>query len=128
MRHDIISDVFNLIKNAEAVGRHECTIPASSLIKSVLKIMQQHEYIEGFTMIEDGRGGKLKVKLHGRINDCNSIRPRFSAKKADLVKFEKRFLPASGTGILIMSTSEGVIDHKQAKKTSTGGKLLGFVY
>ena len=44
------------------------------------------------------------------------------------MKNEKRFLPATGVGIIIVSTHKGVLDQEQAKKEKTGGKLLGFVY
>ena len=128
MRHDLLSDVFCTIKNAESIGKKECTVPASNMVKSVLKIAKEHKYIGDVTFIEDGRGGKFKVKLLGRINDCNAIRPRFSVMKRDFTKFEKRFLPANDVGILIVSTSRGLMDQNQAKKQGTGGKLLGFVY
>ena len=128
MRHDIISDVFSTIKNAESLGKKECVVPASKLIKAILKVMQDHGYIKEFGFIEDGKGGKFKIKLQGSINDCNAIRPRFSTTVDEIIKFEKRFLPATGTGILIITTSQGVMDHAKAKKLRTGGKLLGYVY
>jgi small subunit ribosomal protein S8 len=128
MKHDLISDVFCAIKNAEGIGKKECTVPASSMVKAVLKIMHQHKYIGEAKFIDDGRGGKFRIELDGRINNCNSIRPRFSVSRAEFTKFEKRFLPASDVGILIISTSRGVMDQKVAKEKGIGGKLLGFVY
>jgi len=128
MNHDMLSDVFSTIKNSESVGRSECTVKASNLIRSVLKIMQKHKYIGATTIIEDGRSGMVKVKLLGKINECKVIRPRFSSGKGEFTKFEKRFLPSSNVGIIIVSTSKGVMDHNQANKEGIGGKLLGFVY
>ena len=78
--------------------------------------------------MDNGRGGSFKIKLLGRINDCNVIKPRYSVRKRDVINFEKRFLPASNVGILIMTTSRGIIDQKSAVKENTGGKLLGYVY
>jgi small subunit ribosomal protein S8 len=128
MRHDNLSDMFCTIKNAESIGKKECTVPASGMIKSVLKIMHEHNYIGGFTFNEDGRGGSFTVKLGGRINDCNAIKPRFSVTKDQIIRYEKRFLPAADVGILILTTPSGVMEHPRAKKVGTGGKLLGFVY
>ncbi|MFQ5647740.1 MAG: 30S ribosomal protein S8 [Candidatus Aenigmatarchaeota archaeon] len=128
MRHDILSDVFCTIKNSESIGKRECTVPASNMVKAVLGIMKQHKYIGDSTFIDNGRGGIFKVKLLGRINNCNAVRPRFSATKGEFTKFEKRYLPAADVGILIVSTSKGVMDQKRAEKENTGGKLLGFVY
>jgi len=128
MKHDQLSDMFSVIRLAEAIGKKECLIPASKMGKAVLKIMQTHKYISGFDHIEDGRGGKLKVKLHGNINDCGVIRPRFSVAKDEFIKWEKRFLPAVGIGILILSSPSGIVDQKTAKTKGLGGMLLGYVY
>ena len=128
MRHDILSDVFCAIKNAEDIGKKECIVSASNMVKAVLKIMHQHKYIGGMKFVDDGKSGEFKVELVGRINNCNAVRPRFSATKGEFTKFEKRFLPANDVGILIVSTSEGVIDQRLAKEKGIGGKLLGFVY
>lgn len=128
MKHDLLADMFCIIKNTEVMGRNECEVPASNLVKNVLAVMQKHNYIKKFTYIEDGRGGKINIQLTGKINDTNVIKPRFSVKIDEFSKFEKRYLPASGLGILILSTSKGVFDQIEAKKQKIGGKLLGFVY
>jgi small subunit ribosomal protein S8 len=128
MRHDIIADMFSIIKNAESIGKTECVTPASSLIKNVLLIMQREKYIGEFEHIDEERGGKFRIKLLGRINRCGAIKPRFSVSKADFIDWEKRFLPAADLGILLVSTSAGVMSHNEAKKKNIGGKLLGYVY
>jgi len=128
MRHDSLADVFCIIKNTESIGRHVCETPASKLIQGVLKVMQRHKYIGNFEFIDDGRGGKFRVHLMGRINNCNAIKPRFSVKKDEFILWEKRFLPADGVGILILTTSKGIMDHNEAKRKNIGGKLLGYVY
>ena len=128
MLQDPLADVLSTIKNAERVGKKNCTTPASKLIKSVLKVMQTHGYIGAFEFIEEEKKGKFKVELKGRIIDSNVIKPRFSVKVDDFEKWEKRFLPAREVGILILTTPKGIIDHKKAKQLHTGGKLLAFVY
>lgn len=128
MKHDALSDVFSIIKNSESIGKKECTIPASEMIKGVLKVIQGNKYIGNFEFVEDGRGGSFKVELVGRINDCNSVRPRFSVGKQEFIKWEKKFLPANNIGILILTTSKGIFDQKEASKQGVGGKLLGYIY
>lgn len=128
MRHDLLADVFTIIKNAEAVGKKECIVPASKLIKGVLDVIHKKGYIAGFDYIEDGKGGKFKVKLIGRINNCNVIRPRFSVGKKEIIQWEKKYLPAHNVGVLILTTSKGIVDQEKAKKLGTGGKLLGYIY
>ncbi len=124
MKHDSLADVFSVLKNTEAIGRKEARVNASRLAGDVLGIMKEKGYIADFSE----KGGRFMVKMSGRINDCNVIRPRFSVKSTDVMKWEKRFLPATGLGILILTTTQGVMDHQKAKKTGTGGQLLGFVY
>jgi small subunit ribosomal protein S8 len=128
MKHDLLADVFSVIKNTEAIGRKECNTPASRAIKGVLKTMQKHGYIGEFEHIEDGRGGRFRIRLQGKINNANVIKPRFSVPVSEFIRWEKRFLPADGVGILILTTSAGIMDQSEAKKKNTGGKLLGFVY
>jgi len=49
-------------------------------------------------------------------------------KAGEFEKFEKRFLPARGFGILIISTTSGVITHEEAREKNIGGKLIGYIY
>lgn len=128
MRHDTLADVMCTIKNAERIGKKECITPSSNLVKEVLRVMQKQKYIGVFEFIDDGKGGKFRIELKNRVNDCNVIKPRYSVKVDDFEKWEKRFLPAKGFGILILSTTKGVMTHEQAKKQHMGGKLLTYVF
>ncbi len=128
MKHDLLADMFCTVKNAEALGKTDCMVPASNLIRSVLAVMEKDRYIGGSEYVEDGRGGRIKVSLIKRVNSAGVIKPRFSVTVGDFDRYEKRFLPAVGRGILIVSTSKGVMDHNTALKEKTGGSLLGYVY
>lgn len=128
MRHDLLSDALSAIKNGDRVGKKEAVTSASTLIKDVLIIMQKKGYIGNFEYIDDGRGGKFKIQLLGNVNSCGSIRPRFAVKKDEYEKYDRRFLPSAGFGILIVSTSKGVMFHEEAKDNGLGGKLLAYVY
>jgi small subunit ribosomal protein S8 len=129
MQNDPLNDAMSTIKNASMVGKNECIIrPSSKLIGRVLKVMQENGYINQFEFVEDGKAGVFKVKIEGRINNCGVIKPRYSIKKVDLEQWESRYLPAQDFGVLILSTTEGVISHVQARELGVGGKLLAFVY
>jgi small subunit ribosomal protein S8 len=129
MQSDPLNDAMSTIKNAAAVGKGECLIrPSSKLIGRVLKVMQDNGYINQFEFIEDGKAGVFKVMLQGKINNCGVIKPRYSVKKVDMEQFEARYLPAQDFGVLILTTTDGVITHMQAKEKNVGGKLLAFVY
>jgi len=126
---DTLSDGLSTINNNELRNKKECILsPASKLLGNVLRVMQLNGYIGEFEFIDDGRAGKFRVQLLGRINKCGAIRPRFSTKVKDYEKWEKKFLPSRDIGILIVSTPQGVLSHREAKKRGVGGKLLAFVY
>jgi len=90
--------------------------------------MQESGYITGFEYLDDGRGGQFLVQLNGRINRCGAISPRYNVRLADLEYWETQFLPGKNFGIMILSTSKGVMTHEQARKEGVGGQLLGYVY
>lgn len=126
---DTVSNGLTAILNNEARNKRECVIsPASKLLGRVLRIMQLNGYIGEFEFIDDGRSGKFKVQLLGRINKCGAIRPRFSVGIDEIEEWEKKFLPSRDVGILVISTPKGVISHKEAKEKRVGGKLIAFVY
>jgi len=117
------------LKNAADGGKPAVIIePASKLLGAMFRIMQEAGYINGFEFIEDGRGGQFMVHLNGRINRCGAISPRYPVKISDLEYWETQFLPGKNFGILLLSTSKGVITHEQARREGVGGELLGYVY
>jgi len=129
MQHDPLNDAMALIKNAERVGKRECTIrPSSKLIGRVLRVMQDRGYIAGFEAVNDGRAGMFRVALRGAINNCGVIRPRSAVRRDDLERYEARYLPAQDFGVLILTTTKGVVSHVEAKELGVGGKLLAYVY
>jgi small subunit ribosomal protein S8 len=126
---DTVANGLTSIMNNEMRNKQECVIsPASKLLGRVLRVMQLSGYIGEFEFIDDGRSGKFKVQLLGRINKCGAIKPRFSVGTAQFETWEKRFLPSRDIGVLVVSTSQGVVSHKKAKKKKIGGRLLAFIY
>lgn len=128
MRHDLLSDVLSAIKNGDRVGATEAVVPSSGMVREVLRILQTYGYIGEFELIDDRRGGKFRIALLGNVNNCGAIRPRFSVKADGYEKWERRYLPAAGFGLLIVSTSDGIMSHLDAKQKRIGGKLLVYVY
>jgi len=126
---DTLTNGLTTIINNEIRNKRECIIsPASKLLGQVLRIMQLNGYIGEFEFIDDGRQGKFKVQLMGRINKCGSVKPRFPVKVNEFENWEKKFLPSRNVGIMVVSTSKGVTSHREADKKNVGGRLLAFVY
>jgi len=127
--NDPLANVLSKILNNERVSKKEIDIfPTSKLVKKVLDIMNSNNYVGKYSLTKENRGDILKLELIGKINQCGVIKPRFSVKKEGYEKFEKRFLPARGFGILIVSTTKGIMTNEEAKKKNLGGKLLVYVY
>lgn len=124
-----ITDAMSSIKNASDTGKEECFVePAGKLLGAMLGVMKEEGYIADFEFVEDNRGGQFHIRLNGEINRCGAITPRFSVKLAEMEYWETQYLPAKNFGMLLLSTSKGVISHETARKEGVGGELLGFVY
>jgi small subunit ribosomal protein S8 len=126
---DTVANGLTTIMNNEIRYKHECVIsPASKLLGRVLRVMQLNGYIGEFEFVNDGRSGKFKIQLLGRINKCGAIKPRISVKSGQLESWEKRFLPSRDVGVLVISTAQGVLSHRETRERKIGGRLLAFVY
>jgi len=126
---DTLSNGLTTIVNNELRNKRECLItPASKLLGRVLRVMQLNGYIGEFEFIDDGRAGKFRVQLLGRVNKCGPIRPRYPVKVGEFEKWEMAHLPSRDIGLIIISTSQGVISHREAEQKGIGGRLLAYVY
>ena len=126
---DPLADACSIIKNAESVSKSTVIIkPRSKLIGTVLRLLQANSYIAEYESIDDGREGKFRVELLGRINKIGVIKPRKAIKVSKIELAEKQYLPAVNFGMLLISTSRGVMSHQEAKEKHVGGRLLAYIY
>jgi len=129
MRHDPLNDAICVIKNAERTGKGECVLkPKTKILLSVLRILQERGYIGEFEVSDNMRGGCIRLRLVRQINACGVIKPRFPVKKDEFDKWEKRYLPSRGLGILVVSTPKGIMSHEEAKTKGIGGRLIAYAY
>jgi small subunit ribosomal protein S8 len=129
---DTLANALATIQNAEARGKPEAIImPASKLIAAVLRVMQKEGYIGEFEYINDGRWGKFRVKLLGRINKTGVVKPRIPISYKELTRLPeslRKYLASRDIGILIISTSQGVMSHREALEKRIGGVVIAYVY
>ena len=127
--NNTLANALSHILNCEKTGKTDCIVkPSAKLILETLKIMKEHNYIGDFTLVKNKRGRFIKISLLGNINKCGSVNPHFSVNKNEFEKFEKRYLPAKNFGILIISTSQGLMTHKDAINKGIGGRLISYCY
>lgn len=127
---DPIADMLSRIRNAIAVGKHEVSLPHSKVKESVARILRDNRYLDDVA-VEDAPVGKTlnivinKPNANARIAEIArmSTPGRRYYAKADQIPAVKR-----GRGIVIVSTSKGLLTGDQAKKQQVGGELICKVY
>ncbi len=131
MHSDTISDYLTRIRNAQQAGHRRVDIPASKLKRAMTKILVDKGYINKFIYIEDGKQGVLRLFLKYDAYGQPVIKELKRISKPGLRKYSSNEnLPASynGLGIVILSTSKGVMTDKEARKLNMGGEVLCSVY
>jgi small subunit ribosomal protein S8 len=114
---------------ARKTGKQTCIIsPVSRFLVKILDIIKVNGYINKYEIISDSRGGFIKLELSENLNNCKAIRPRLPIKAEEITKYEKRFLPSLGFGIIILSTNKGIMTNNDAKAAKIGGSLIAYVY
>ena len=123
---DQIADLITRIRNAVMVGKTEILVPTSKLKVNVVEILAKNGYLASFDVID----GKPRGMLHVVINEPGTI-----AKVNEITKVSKPGrrvyagadeLPVikSGRGMIIVSTSKGLMTGREAKKNRLGGEIL----
>jgi small subunit ribosomal protein S8 len=123
---DPISDMLTRIRNAMTAGHESLTLPASHTKQRILEILKQEGYIAEFARVEDGPQGLLSVTLkwHAGQPAIEGLRrvsrpgQRRYARVGDIPKVR------NGLGIMIVSTSKGLMTDRAARKAGMGGELI----
>ena len=129
VRISCLNDCLVSIVNAERAGKRQVLCrPASRVTLKFLEVMMEKGYIGEFEVIDDHRGGKIVIDLIGRINKCGVVSPRFDVGLKDIETWQLKLMPSRQFGHIVLTTSSGIMDHEEARKKQTGGKILGFFY
>lgn len=127
--NDPLAAGLSKIMNASRAGKNQVAIaPSSKFMERVIEILKTHGYVTDYVVEDDGHGRRLTVNLSSDINEVGPIKPRFAATLDEFEKFEKRFLPARDFGFIIVSTSQGLMTHRDAKQVGVGGRLIAYCY
>lgn len=120
---DTIANALNCIMNAKRAGKNSCKVQSSNFLVAILGIMKKEGYIVDYKQ-EDSA---VTIEF-GKINECKAIRPRFYVTVTGYSKFVGRYLPARDFGFLIVSTSKGLMTHKEALEKNVGGSLIAYCF
>ncbi|MBP7767259.1 30S ribosomal protein S8 [Candidatus Saccharibacteria bacterium] len=127
---DPIADMLARIRNAIAVNKTEITLPHSKAKESIAKILKQNHYIAGISVSELTVGKSMTLQL--RNEDSNAQITEISRMSRPgrrmYVSTDKIPRIKQGRGIVIISTSRGIITGGEAKSQRLGGELICKVY
>ena len=123
---DQIADLLTRIRNAVLVGKNEILVPTSKLKAGVVEVLAKNGYVAAFEVVEGKPRGMLKVVINepgttAKINEISKVskpgrRVYAAADELPVVK--------SGRGMVIVSTSKGLMTGREAKKNRLGGEVL----
>ncbi len=128
---DVIADMLTRIRNAASSKHQTVDVPASNLKKQIAKILLEEGYIKDFIEIDDKKQGIIRITLKYVENKKNIITGIKRISKPGLRVFaQKDEIPKvlGGLGVAIVSTSQGVMTDKDARKLGIGGEVLAFVW
>ena len=129
---DPIADMLTRIRNANAAKHDTVDVPASKMKLAIAKILLDEGYIAKYDIIEDGSFKTIHITLkYGADKNDKIISGIKRISKPGLrIYASKEELPQvlGGLGIAIISTNQGVITDKEARKLNVGGEVLAFVW
>ena len=129
---DPIADMLTRIRNANAAKHDTVDVPASKMKLAIAKILLDEGYIAKYDIIEDGTFKTIHITLkYGADKNDKIISGIKRISKPGLrIYANKEELPQilGGLGIAIISTNQGVITDKEARKLNVGGEVLAFVW
>ena len=132
MYTDPIADYLTRIRNAIMANHKVVEIPASNMKKEITKILYDKGYILSYKFEQDEKQGKIRIALkYHPETKTSAIKAMERASKPGLRKYSSaRELPRvlNGLGIAIVSTSQGVMTDKEARKINVGGEVLCYVH
>ncbi|MBO4902224.1 MAG: 30S ribosomal protein S8 [Lachnospiraceae bacterium] len=129
---DPIADMLTRIRNANTAKHDTVDVPASKMKLAIAEILFNEGYIRKYDVVEDGAFKTIRITLkYGEDKNEKIITGLKRISKPGLrVYAGKDELPKvlGGLGIAIISTNNGVITDKEARKAGVGGEVLAFVW
>ena len=123
---DPIADMLTRIRNGYAVGSVSVSMPSSGIKQAVARVLQEEGFIDGCTVAEENGKKTLTVALRyfGGVPVINQLQ-RVS-RPGKRVYCHSSDIPAvnNGLGVVVVSTSKGIMTGREAKTSGTGGELI----
>ncbi len=128
---DSIADMLTRIRNANSAKHDTVQIPASNMKKAIAQILVDEGYIKSYKVIENGNQGIIEVVLKYGPNKSQVLTGLRRVSKPGLRIYsncEEMPKVMNGLGVVILSTSKGVMTDKDARKAKVGGEVLAYIW
>lgn len=128
---DPIADMLTRIRNACMAHKDDVVLPASTIKEHIAEILAQEGYIESASTAGEGKDRMISIRLkYGTKREPSITGIKRVSKPGRRVYAPRQEIPRvlGGLGIAILSTSQGVITDRQAKKQGVGGEVLAYVW
>jgi len=128
---DPIADLLTRIRNANTANHQTVDVPASKMKKAVAQILLDEGFINGLEELKEGPQGTLRITLrYGPEKEKVITGLRRISRPGLRVYTSKTEIPRvlGGLGLVIMSTSKGIMSGKRAKREGFGGEVLAYVW
>lgn len=127
MMTDPIADMLTRIRNANQVLKEEVVIPSSTVKEEIAKLLASEGYIDGFEVTADGVKRELAVKLRYGSDRTRVIQGlRRVSKPGRRIYRGADNLPRvkGGLGVVVVSTSQGLLSDGEARRRRLGGEIV----
>jgi len=128
---DPIADMLTRIRNANTAGHETVDIPASKMKKSIAAILKEEGFVRSFETVSEGPQGTLRITLkYGPEKEKVITGLRRISRPGLRVYSPRTEIPRllGGLGLVIISTSKGIMSGKRAKREGYGGEVLAYVW
>jgi len=128
---DPIADMLTRIRNANTAGHETVDIPASKMKKSIAEILREEGFIRSYDVVTEGPQGTLRIILkYGPEKEKVITGLRRISRPGLRVYSPRTEIPRllGGLGLVILSTSKGIMSGKRAKREGYGGEVLAYVW
>ena len=123
---DPIADMLTRVRNGQSAGKATVTMPTSKKLVEIARIMSQEGYIQGFDVMDGEPRGTLEITLKAKtirgIKRISKPGLRIYAGKDELPRV------LGGLGTAIISTSNGVMTDREARKQGIGGEVIAYIW
>jgi small subunit ribosomal protein S8 len=124
---DPIADMLTRIRNANRVGRQKVLIPKSKICVGIAQVLKDEGYITDYDVIDDAQQGQIRVTLKYSTSGEKVIHTIDRQSKPGCRVYRSvDDLPnvLNGMGIVVVSTSKGVMSDRKAREANVGGELI----